>query len=158
MTAGQDLTARVWDAGALGAPTAVLRGHDDPLQSAEFSPDGRFVLTTSQDGTARPLGPGARDDDRDVRQERRGRGAASAPTASLVAVGGPDTVQVHRCELCAPFDELVRIARSAPAGRLTLAAHFFFLAFFFLKTAFAAVLLPIVDAAPLALRAVLPLA
>ena len=49
------------------------------------------------------------------RQERPRAGRRFSPDGKLVAVGGPDTVQVHRCELCAP----VRRARAAsPAARL----------------------------------------
>jgi WD40 repeat protein len=44
-----------------GKETAVLRGHDAPVMSACFSPDGRQVLTASLDGTARlwDAGPSA---------------------------------------------------------------------------------------------------
>jgi WD40 repeat protein len=40
---------------ALGAPreALILRGHDGELDSADFSPDGRRVLTASRDNTAR---------------------------------------------------------------------------------------------------------
>jgi len=64
VTASRDNTARVWDA-VTGRVLAVLRGHEDwigrrrginkrrGLNSAEFSPDNREVVTTSGDGTAR---------------------------------------------------------------------------------------------------------
>src|SRR5262249_48694085 len=42
----------VWD-GETGEPVAVLKGHDNPIVSARFSPDGRKVATASMDGTAR---------------------------------------------------------------------------------------------------------
>ena len=32
---------------------AVLRGHEGPVNSAVFSPDGAKVVTASEDGTAR---------------------------------------------------------------------------------------------------------
>ena len=45
--------ARLWDAEAgkpIGEP---LKGHADAVMSAEFSPDGKRILTTSTDGMVR---------------------------------------------------------------------------------------------------------
>ena len=42
----------VWDA-AKGVELAVLHGHDGPVYSAVFSPDGTRIITASADGTAR---------------------------------------------------------------------------------------------------------
>jgi WD40 repeat protein len=47
-----DRMARIWDA-KTGRETARLRGHTSRIVSAEFSPDGRTILTASWDGTAR---------------------------------------------------------------------------------------------------------
>jgi WD40 repeat protein len=47
-----DNTARVWDA-ASGAQLALLMGHQYPVTSAAFSPDGTHVVTASDDKTAR---------------------------------------------------------------------------------------------------------
>jgi WD40 repeat protein len=52
VTASADKTARIWDA-ATGKQIAILRGHDDRVDSAHFSPDGRWVVTASADHTAR---------------------------------------------------------------------------------------------------------
>ena len=52
VTAPDDKTARLWDA-ATGKEIAVLRGHDDTVRSAAFSPDGTRVVTASDDKTAR---------------------------------------------------------------------------------------------------------
>jgi WD40 repeat protein len=47
------VAAAVWKAND-NAPSAYLRGHTAPVvRTAEFSPDGRFVLTAADDGTAR---------------------------------------------------------------------------------------------------------
>ena len=51
-TASDDRTARGWSADRKGEPV-VLRGHEDWLTSAAWSPDGARVLTTSLDHTAR---------------------------------------------------------------------------------------------------------
>ena len=52
VTAGEDGTARVWDA-ATGAGPVSLEGHGGAVRSAVFSPDGERVVTASDDGEAR---------------------------------------------------------------------------------------------------------
>jgi WD domain, G-beta repeat len=61
VTASNDRTARIWDA-ASGVPLAVLSGHGEGLpsddeggnvRSAAFSPDGRRIVTASNDKSAR---------------------------------------------------------------------------------------------------------
>jgi WD40 repeat protein len=64
-TASSDKTARIWDVGSGSlltllqdepkkAPTlAVLSGHSDAVNDAEFSPDGKQVVTAGSDQTAR---------------------------------------------------------------------------------------------------------
>lgn len=50
-TAGQDGTARIWDA-ATGREFASLSGHKGPVKRISWSPDGQRVVTASEDGTA----------------------------------------------------------------------------------------------------------
>jgi WD40 repeat protein len=52
VTASEDKTARVWDAGN-GDQLAILRGHTEGVRVASFSPDGQQVITASTDKTAR---------------------------------------------------------------------------------------------------------
>lgn len=52
VTASEDRTAWVWDAGT-GTELAVLRGHDEAVLSAAFSPDGTRIVTASWDKAAR---------------------------------------------------------------------------------------------------------
>jgi sugar lactone lactonase YvrE len=47
-----DKTARVWEA-ATGRSLATLQGHSSVVNSAAFSPDGKWVVTASDDKTAR---------------------------------------------------------------------------------------------------------
>jgi WD40 repeat protein len=53
LTASEDRTVRIWDAGSAigGAPRLRLQ-HGSPVGSARFSRDGRFIVTAGQDGWA----------------------------------------------------------------------------------------------------------
>ncbi len=64
LTAGTDTSVRLWDvATALAAararrraqPRLIVRAHREGINSATFSPDGQWILTTSRDTTARLL-------------------------------------------------------------------------------------------------------
>ena len=44
VTSSNDGTARLWDA-QTGKPGTVLKGHEAPVTSAVFSPDGRMIAT-----------------------------------------------------------------------------------------------------------------
>src|SRR5262249_19708185 len=48
----EDRTVRLW-ATAGGGAVAILRGHRDPIRSLAYSGDGRWLVSTSGDGTAR---------------------------------------------------------------------------------------------------------
>src|SRR5262249_15930856 len=50
--ASEDKTARLWDV-ETRRQIGILRGHEGELNDAEFSPDGRRVVTASYDRTAR---------------------------------------------------------------------------------------------------------
>jgi WD40 repeat protein len=52
VTAGQDNTARVWDA-VSGRLVAALTGHSGVVNDAAFAPEGSRVVTASDDGSAR---------------------------------------------------------------------------------------------------------
>ncbi len=52
VTASNDKTARLWDAGT-GEVIRVLAGHEDGVNTAAFSPDGKRIVTASADKTAR---------------------------------------------------------------------------------------------------------
>ena len=52
VTAGQDRTARIWDA-ETGQERLVLRGHEDEVDWASFDPSGTRVVTAGDDATVR---------------------------------------------------------------------------------------------------------
>jgi WD40 repeat protein/transcriptional regulator with XRE-family HTH domain len=111
VTASDDGTARVWDSQALDAPLTILRGHTEGLLTADFSPDGRFVLTTGLDRIARLFDPVLATSVIVFRTSKQGT-ARFSPDGRLIAIGGRHTVEVHRCELCRPFGELVGLAHA----------------------------------------------
>jgi WD40 repeat protein len=51
LTGSEDYTSVLWDA-KTGREILTLKGHAQEVTSACFSPDGRFALTASRDGTA----------------------------------------------------------------------------------------------------------
>jgi len=51
VTASKDRTARVWN--EKGELEAVLKGHQEAVTAARFSPDGQLIVTASLDKTAR---------------------------------------------------------------------------------------------------------
>jgi eukaryotic-like serine/threonine-protein kinase len=109
LTVSADRTARVWRSERLKRPTAVLR-NPDWIITAGFSPDGRFVLTASRD-SARLWDPELKATVLTVRKRALG-GAGFSPDGRFIAVSGADGVDLQRCEVCAPFDELELLARS----------------------------------------------
>jgi WD40 repeat protein len=133
VTASMDKTARVFDV-ATGALVAVLRGHSGQVLTAAFSPSGQHVVTSGLDGTVRVW-------------DLSGTELASYPVASIVASSarflGDDThllvtaeeganftsdpvpdiqsgsVSTFTCEVCAPRDELLALARARATRTLT---------------------------------------
>src|SRR6185312_11328242 len=51
-SASFDKTVRVWNADGSGEPL-VLRGHDNHVLSAAWSPDGKRIVSASRDATVR---------------------------------------------------------------------------------------------------------
>lgn len=116
VSASDDGSARVWNANRLATPTAVLRGRDDELLGAAFSPDHRFVLTSGAQGTATLWDPALETSVLVLRKSNEG-GAELSPDGRLIAIGGSRTVELRRCDVCAGIPELVRLAHSRlPAG------------------------------------------
>ena len=52
VTGGADSTIRVWDAETANE-LAVLRWHGETINKVQFSPDGQWILSASDDGTVK---------------------------------------------------------------------------------------------------------
>jgi WD40 repeat protein len=113
-----DRTARVWETDT-GRLVAELP-HPAPVDGVAFSPDGRFLVTGSGDAATiwdlaaqRPL------------VELLGHSGAVGPVdfspdgSSIVSGGVDRTVRIWRCEVCAPIDQLLDLARERALRDLT---------------------------------------
>jgi WD40 repeat protein/class 3 adenylate cyclase len=121
-----DRTARVWEI-ATGRLVAELP-HAGPVYGVAFSPNGEFLVAASGNAptiwdleSQRPL----------VRLFGH-QGAVVpvdfSPDGSSIVSGGVDrSVRIWRCEVCAPMDEVLRLARSRVLRELTPAERARFL-------------------------------
>ena len=111
VSANDEGTVRVWDV-TTGAAPRVLTGHQGPVSSAAFSPDGRQVLSAGYDGTVRvwDLVTSA---DPLVFHGHKGPVLSAVYNADgrLVVTAGKDgTVRVWLCDVCGSMDEVSRIS------------------------------------------------
>jgi WD40 repeat protein len=114
LAVGDDRTVRVWDVVHLSRRPQILR-HASPVLDAGFSPREGLVLTAGADGTARLWDPSLEAALLELRTSPHG-GARFSNDGRLMALGGPDAVGVRTCEICAPFDQLVGMARARLTG------------------------------------------
>ncbi len=100
LTASQDKTARIWDAGT-GRQLAVLRGHEGQVTGAVFSPDGAHVVTASNDKTARIWDSSTTHEISILRgHEDRLASAAFSPDGKLIVTASQDkTARIWDAEL-----------------------------------------------------------
>jgi WD40 repeat protein len=102
----------------------VLRGHTAWVTSASFSPDGRQIVTSSGDGTAR-LWETATGQTLSVIEGHTGAvfDAVFSPDGrSIVTTGQDGTALIYplsSCETCAPLNTLIALAHSRVTRNLT---------------------------------------
>jgi WD40 repeat protein len=118
VTGNEDGSATVWDVQDASNPRLVstLSGHTAKINSASFSPDGRFVVTASDDGTA---GVWEVVSGRQLARVRSGHGPVKHAVLSdaftadgrlaLLTASEDGTVQLHSCDSCLPIDDLIRL-------------------------------------------------
>jgi WD40 repeat protein len=122
VTAGGQLepVARVWDT-ATGRLVVELRGHTHSINAARFSPDGRLVVTASQDNTGRVWSV---DDGRELmsldgHQNMLYDARFSPDGGRVLSVSGDGTARVYDVSLAKPMAELLKIAQGRAPRDLT---------------------------------------
>ena len=101
VSAGSDMTARIWKTDARDSESViVLKGHTAPVWKAEFSPDGTRVITVSDDHTARLWNADGTGEPIVLEGHRdRIRAVAFSPSGDRIATGSRDrTVRVWRVQ------------------------------------------------------------
>jgi WD40 repeat protein len=146
--ASDDQTAWIWRV-ANGHVVSTLRGHTGTVNDVAFTPDAQFVATAGQDGTVRvwrtatgqqvwqiqtPTGDTGGVEDVEFTGGGRflvvvaGAGARSGTLVSrlvspythqTVQRFGKQKAQIYRCDVCLPFDDLLRVAESRAVGSLS---------------------------------------
>ena len=85
----RDKTARIWDV-ALGTEERKLVGHAEEVQFATFSPDGKKIVTTSEDKTARIWDAGSGKELLKLEHAKHVISAAFSPDGKKIVTAGGD--------------------------------------------------------------------
>ncbi|HEX5754497.1 MAG TPA: hypothetical protein VFZ09_50400, partial [Archangium sp.] len=121
--------ARVWSADGKGEPV-VLRGHESGVSSAAFSPDGKWVVTASSDGTARVWSADGKGEPVVLRGHESGvSSAAFSPDGKWVVTASEDkTARVWSADgknkpvVLRGHEEVVTSAAFSPDGKRVVTA------------------------------------
>jgi WD40 repeat protein len=122
-SASLDHDVRVWDV-ASGEQVQLVQ-HNTAVHDAQFSPDGRWLVTAANRGGLWDVQTGS-NLGRLQGHEGTLTSAAFAPDGVTVVTGGVDgTVRTYRCEICGGLDALLALAqrRLADTGRELSAAE-----------------------------------
>jgi WD40 repeat protein len=118
VSAGSDRTVRIWN--TRGKQLAVMRGHQDELSTALFTPDGAQVLSASQDGSLR-LFDARTGATLAVLQSAQGElyDVALSRDGSIATLGKGEVVRVFPCDVCGSLEQVRRLALSRSPRPLT---------------------------------------
>jgi WD40 repeat protein len=117
VTAGTDRTVRVWDPAK--RTQVILRGHQNEVFDAVFTPNGAQVLSVSGDGTLRLWDANSRDALAVLQSGGRPLWSVAVSRDGRIAtLSSAGVIRVFSCEVCGSLDQVRAIARA----RLTDAA------------------------------------
>jgi WD40 repeat protein len=100
----------------------LLRGHRGQVMGARFSADSTFVVTVSQDGTARIWD--ARTGEELETLEVAGEDLPVVPAFStddrhVITAGPENSIRIYACDVCQPLEGLIQLAESRITRKLT---------------------------------------
>jgi WD40 repeat protein/DNA-binding SARP family transcriptional activator/energy-coupling factor transporter ATP-binding protein EcfA2 len=116
VTADADGTIRIWP--VKGGAGTVLNGHRGAVNSAVFNPRGDRIVSAGEDGAVRVWNAVSGKSLIILHQYESANGAAFSPDGKqVVSVGGEGVsnnraLRVLECEVCGPFADVLRSARS----------------------------------------------
>ena len=113
------ITARIWDV-ATGRQVARLQGANTAVHDAQFSPDGRWLITAASKTGLWDVG------DRELMLRLQGHegtttSAVFDPSGTVVFTGGDDgAVRRYECRICGGVNDLLALAdrRLVGTGRV----------------------------------------
>jgi WD40 repeat protein len=114
-TASRDHDVRIWNV-ATGKQVARLRGANTAVHDAQFSPDGRWLVTAASKAGLWDVG------DRELMLRLQGHEGTSTsavfdPSGTIVYTGWDDgTVRRYECRICGGVEDLLVLADSRLAG------------------------------------------
>ena len=126
-TSGADRTVRVWD--LRGGPAVVMRGNEDEVMTAVFTPDGSQVVSAGADGSLR-LWDARTGAALAVLQAGEGElyDVALSPEGKIATLGKGEVVRVFACAVCGSLDRVRALALSRSPRQLTAEEQRHFLA------------------------------